>query len=121
MTSLVVVTDVTVSIPVQGVSDAARWYKRLFGEVHQIEPATDIIELEITKGVWLQLTQEENPQEESNKHVLRLGVTDIEKTVTNLKALGIQVGTINRIEHLIAWCNFQDPYGNRLSLYQYLS
>lgn len=45
---------------------------------------------------------------------------NIEQERNRLDNLGVNVNQIHIIKDLIAYCNFQDPYGNKLSLYQML-
>jgi len=53
---------------------------------------------------------------------LRLGVADIEAERKRIQEeLHIEVSEIERIEGLAAWCNFTDPFGNRLGLFQDLA
>lgn len=53
--------------------------------------------------------------------MFRIGVEDIERERDRLLRLGVPVQEIERVESVIAFCDFVDPYGNSLSLYQVLA
>ncbi len=94
--------------------DVARaWYGRVLGKVTHIEPAPGILEFEVHPGSWLQL-------HEGDQAVFRIGVKDLEAIRDRLVTMGIEVGPIERVEGVIAFCDFSDPDGNHLSLYQVL-
>ena len=53
---------------------------------------------------------------------VRFEVEDIEMERERLRdALEAEISEIERVESLAAWCNFPDPFGNRLGLFQDLS
>ena len=54
------------------------------------------------------------------RHVFRFGVEDIDEARRRLLGLGVAVAETERIEGVIAFCDFVDPDGNRLSLYEVL-
>jgi predicted enzyme related to lactoylglutathione lyase len=105
-------TSVTTGIAVRDLRSAQAWYSKVFEREHDLEPAEGILEFEVHPGSWLQLM--EGPE----RPVFRIGVPDIEATRDRLLGLGIEVGPIDGIEGVIRFCDFQDPDGNRLSLYQ---
>jgi lactoylglutathione lyase len=58
--------------------------------------------------------------EGQERPVFRIGVPDIEATRERLIGMGIEGGPIDGIEGVIRFCDFEDPDGNPLSLYQAL-
>ena len=94
-----------------------RWYERVLGVGPGIDPAPGIHEYEVTPGCWLQVFEGERG---SSGHVFRIGVEDIEAERDRLLSLGSLVQQPERVEGVIAFCDFVDPDGNHLSLYQVL-
>jgi catechol 2,3-dioxygenase-like lactoylglutathione lyase family enzyme len=111
-------TSVTVGIPVGDLREAIRWYGRVLDTRPDIEPVEGVVELEVRDGFWLQLFEEGSG---SGEAMIRFGVGDIDAARERLAGLGIEVGRVERVPGVIAFCDFSDPWGNRLSLYQVLS
>ncbi len=111
------VTSVTVSVPVRDLAVAAGWYRRLWPDRDPIEPVSDIVEFEVIPGSWLQLIEGE-PCE--SLHTFRLGVPDIDAERRRIEGLGVAIEPVERVEGAVAHCEFLDPDGNRLSLYEVL-
>lgn len=86
------------------------------GRRSESTPTTAI--LSTPGGWWLQVFEGETS---SSEHVFRIGVEDIERERDRLLRLGVPVQEIVRAEGVIAFCDFVDPYGNSLSLYQVLA
>ncbi|HEX7057709.1 MAG TPA: VOC family protein [Bacilli bacterium] len=118
MSHLSFIESVTVGIPVKDIQEAVTWYERIFGTVTGFEPVPGIREIEINPGFWLQLLEvdEINP----GQGIVRFGVFGIEAERERLLRLNIEVGPVHRINGVVAYCNFCDPYGNRLGLYETL-
>src|SRR5919108_257163 len=104
------VTSTTVGIPVSDVETTRRWYERIFELEPDVEPAEGIYEYELSPGSWLQLFQGASG---SSEHIFRLGVEDVDGERDRLLRLGVSVHEIERIEGVIAFCEFADPVGNR--------
>ncbi len=111
-------TSITVGIPVGDLDDATAWYGRLLEAEPDIKPVEGILESEVRDGFWLQLFEAEGG---SGEAVVRFGVREIEAATGRLREVGIEVGEVERVEGVIAFCDFADPWGNVLSLYQILS
>lgn len=62
-------------------------------------------------GVWLQFG------ESPGGCVFRIGVPDLQAERARLLALGVDVGDIEVVDGVIAFCDFADLDGNRLSFY----
>jgi catechol 2,3-dioxygenase-like lactoylglutathione lyase family enzyme len=106
-------TSITVGLPVRDLDAARGWYERVLGRVADIEPVPGIVEFEVHPGSWLQL-------HDGDQTVFRIGVKDVGAARSRLLQSGIEVGPVERVEGVIAFCEFSDPDGNRLSLYQVL-
>jgi lactoylglutathione lyase len=111
-------TSITVGVPVTDLDAAKRWYEQILGIGSGIEPVRGIYEYEVSRGCWLQLFEGETS---SAENVFRIGVEDIERERDRLLSLGVPMPETERVEGVIAFCDFVDPYGNRLSLYQVLA
>lgn len=57
----------------------------------------------------------------SSTNRLRFGVPDIVGERARLLEKGVPVTEIEELAKVVRWCNFEDPWGNRLGLYQDLS
>lgn len=110
-------TSVTVGIPVTDLAAAAAWYRRLLYARAEIEPADGIHEFDVLPGCWLQLSEGKTSGPE---HLFQIGVEDLEAARRRLLSLGIAVAEPERVNGVIAFCDFADPDGNRLSLYEVL-
>jgi hypothetical protein len=112
------VTSVTQLLEVRDLTDAREWYSRLLGRAPDLEPVPDVLEWQLLPNVWIQVAEGANAH--ATAQMLRMGVDDIDAAVSELAAVNIDVGAVERIEGTIAFCEFADPWGNRLSLYQEL-
>jgi lactoylglutathione lyase len=108
-------TSVTTGIPVRDLGAAQAWYAALLEHEHELEPAEGLAEFEVHPGSWLQL------DEGAAEPAFRFGVPDIEATRERLVGRGIDVTPIETVEGVVKYCDFQDPDGNQLSLYQALA
>lgn len=108
----------TIQLKVPDITMGAAFYSRLLGREPDVEPHDDFKEWELVPTCWLQLA--EGTAEPAGR--LRLGVEDIESNRARVeRELGVTCSRIERISGLAAWCNFEDPWGNRLGLFQDLS
>jgi catechol 2,3-dioxygenase-like lactoylglutathione lyase family enzyme len=112
---------VAIGLPVADLERATAWYARVLGA----EPAPELVpgvrEFEVRPGCTLQLLEQEPPPAGARvETVVRLGVADIEGAHWRLRRLGVDVGAVERVEEAFAFCDFADPDGNALGLYQVL-
>ena len=112
-------TSMTIGLPVTDLAGASAWYARLLGRGTDLEPVAGVEEFEPVPGCWVQLF--EGTPGEGCECVVRFGVADLQAARARLVGLGIPVGPIEQVEDVIAFCDFTDPWGNQLSLYQVLT
>ncbi|WP_164669770.1 VOC family protein [Virgibacillus doumboii] len=113
-------TGVTFQVRIADYEQGMGWYEKLFNRKPDFIPHEDFAEWEIVPDAWLQVAKG-NPTEGNGP--LRLGVEDIEKERERLmNELDIEIESVNTREGVpAAWCSFEDPYGNRIGLYQDLT
>ena len=109
-------SKITIGLPVGSLPDAIGWYRIVLGSRRTRQPVPHILEFELNPYVSLQLVQD--PQSRPGDSVLRLAVDDLEKERQRLDKAGVDISPITRHEGVIAFLYAQDPYGNRLCLYQ---
>lgn len=109
----------TFQLRVTDIDRAVSWYSELLGRAPDLLPQKKLAEWEVIPNCWLQI---------AHGHKLWLGgpvrfeVDDIEMERTRLRdELETDISEIERIAGLAAWCNFPDPFGNRLGLFQDLT
>ena len=108
----------TVGLPVTDLNSAVEWYRRLLGEVEEINPAPGVWEFRIIFSGWLQLFESEING--SNPTVVRFESDDIEASRMLAVSLGTDVGEIETVPEAIRYFEFRDPFGNQLSFYELL-
>jgi predicted enzyme related to lactoylglutathione lyase len=114
------VSSVTFTITAPDVDRARDWYASALGRPPDIAPDAGVYEWQLVAGAWLQLGAAEPGEEPGTGAVLRFGVADLDAALTALAAAGAEVGNVERIPGVIAFCDVEDPFGNVLSLYQEL-
>lgn len=113
-----VVTSVTIGIPVSNLSQAQLWYEALLQKDRaDFKPGQGVLEYQVGH-VWLQLYE---GVVKLNDWIFRIGVSDIQAERSRLLALGLSVGEIEEVPGVVAYCDFRDPDNNRLSLYTVLN
>ena len=110
-------TSVTIAVPASDILAARDWYARVLGRPPDGETAPRVYEWELVSGAHLQLYADE-PSGEGQ--TLRLGVDDLDVAIAVLRDAGAGVGPRHEFAGHVAFCSFDDPFGNRLSLYQVL-
>lgn len=110
-------TGVTVQLKVSNFEEGISWYEKLLRRPPDLMFLGNFAEWEVMPNVWLQIA-EGTPAVGAG--ALRFGVMDItSERARILNDLGIEVTEIEGLEGVPAiWCNFEDPCGNRLGLYQ---
>ena len=109
----------TLEIKVGNLRQGAAWYEQFIGRPADLTPVPDIHEWELFQGFWIQVT--EAPVAE-NAGRLRLNVADVAGARSAIiKDLGADVSEVFTLPEVVAFCDFDDPWGNPLGLFQDLS
>ena len=113
------ISSVTMQVRVPDAAEAAGWYEGLLGRPADIAPSDDIHEWQLVPDCWLQvLTARPKPTAAR----MRFGVGDIRGEIARLETdLGVTASDIQSFGGLVAWCDFADPYGNPIGLFQDLA
>lgn len=115
---MLLVTSVTITVPVTDLRAAQRWYEAVLGvDAPDLEPVQGVVEYQVG-GAWLQLSEAGDGPGGST---VRLGVPDVHEQRARLVGLGVEGGDVEVVDGVIAWWDFCDPDGNRLSLYTLLA
>src|SRR4030095_534341 len=85
----------TVGLPVADLKSAVEWYRRLLGEVEELNPASSVCEFQIISSGWLQLFEGE--PNGSNPAVVRFESDDLEASRMLAVSLGTDVGEIETV------------------------
>lgn len=108
----------TAQLRVPDVAAGLTFYEDLIGRAPDSSPHVNFYEWELQNAAWFQLGQGKVIE----AYPLRFAVRDIAAEVSRMPArFGITCGEILRIPEVVAWCNFEDPWGNRLGFYQDLN
>lgn len=112
-------TGLTIQLWVADGSAARSWYERLLGRAPDFRPFDDdtFCEWVIVPGHW-ELHVVEKDQPVPRQPPVRIGAADIEASRGHVLSLGIEADEIEELPGVVRWCNFTDPWGNRLGLYQ---
>lgn len=98
---------------------AVDWYTQVVGRpLETVTPMEGIMELHVAPGSWLQLFQEPADTFEASRTVMRFKTEGIEQDATRLRAKGIEIGEVTHIPGVVLFAEFNDPFGNPVSLYQ---
>jgi catechol 2,3-dioxygenase-like lactoylglutathione lyase family enzyme len=112
------VTGITVQVRVSDLDVGQAWYAALLGRPPDLEPGDDASEWEILPKCWLYVAL----GAAGGSGALHLGVADVAAERKRLQdALGVAIPEVQRIEGEVAWCEFEDPFGNRLGLFEDLA
>ncbi|GAB3256244.1 VOC family protein [Kineosporia babensis] len=98
------------------------WYERLFGRAPDFRPENDdsFCEWIFVPGHW-EVHVVEHPEPGRQQGRFRFGVEEIDRVRAELMDAGVDVSEVTTIERVVKYCDFADPWGNRLGLYQDLS
>jgi lactoylglutathione lyase len=110
------VVSVTIGLPVSDVAAAVAWYWQALELTEpELEPADWVVEFRVG-GVWLQLGRRETDRTAA-RTVTRLGVVDVKAEWERLRRAGVDVGPLEHVPGAVDYFDFDDPDGNRLSMY----
>jgi catechol 2,3-dioxygenase-like lactoylglutathione lyase family enzyme len=112
------INAMTLQVRVADIEQGVAFYQRLIGRAPDLDATPTFKEWQILPDCWLQVTIGDAPMQTR----LRFGVDDLEAArgfaQTELK---VEATPTERIEGLVAWCNFDDPWGNPIGLFQDLA
>ena len=111
---------VTMLVRVSDIKAATEFYSAVLGRNPDFSPSPDIQEWELLPDVWLLVAEAPGAPPQNGR--IRFGVADVEAERRRLiEALALDVSPVERIEGVVAYCNFDDPWGNKMGLFQDLS
>lgn len=112
------INAMTIQVRVTDIEQGVSFYQRLIGRAPDLDATPTFKEWQILPDCWLQVTIGDAPMQTR----LRLGVADLDTARTWAEThLGVQATPVERIDGLVAWCNFVDPWGNPIGLFQDLA
>jgi predicted enzyme related to lactoylglutathione lyase len=107
----------TIQLGVADIRAGVEFYAALLGRPPDYEPHEDFKEWEVFPGCWLQIAQGRPVP----TYPVRLRCADVETERERVeRELGVRCSPVSRLPGVVALCNFHDPWGNRLGLYQRL-
>lgn len=106
----------TISIPVKNLNKSTEWYKKLLNIESTITPVPGLLEFKINENTWVQLFESDKISPAEN--TMRFEVSTIEKEHKRLKRFIPDIMEVEYIEGVVAYFDFEDLDGNRLSFYQ---
>lgn len=112
------IDGLTLQLGVADMTVAREFYDRLFGREADYVTSEEFQEYETSPGVWVQLTTRLRPGEGRR---IRFGVYDVATARESLRADGLTVGEIETVPGVVSFCDFPDPWGNKLGLYEDLA
>ena len=109
----------TLEIMVGSFSEGAAWYERLLGRPADVSPVPGLHEWEMFPHFWIQITE---GQAAADAGRLRLNVADVAGArAAIIDDLHADVSEVVTVPEVVAYCDFDDPWGNPLGLFQDLS
>lgn len=107
-----------VRVPEGTIEEAASFYDEILQRPHDFQPSQDLREWELQPDVWLLVGEGRPPQNGR----IRFGTNRIDAEHTRIKeALRVDISEVETLEGIVAWCNFDDPWGNSLGIFQDLA
>lgn len=107
-----------VRVPEGMIEAAAAFYGTILQRPHDFQPSPDLREWELKPDVWL-LVGEGTPPQNGR---IRFGSTQIDAERDLIHdALGVEITAVETLDGIVAWCNFDDPWGNSLGIFQDLA
>ncbi len=110
----------TLQVPVGNVEAGKRFYTGVFGRGPDFAPHEDFLEWQVLDGVelWWQVVGVAGEVAPLPTRV-RFLVEDVEAAARRARSdLGVTPSPITTLPGVVAFTNFDDPWGNRLGYYQ---
>ncbi len=109
----------TLQIRVGNLSAGAAWYQQLLGRPADFTPSSQFHEWELFADFWIQVSEGQTAE---NAGRFRLGVSDVVSVrMAVIEDLCVVVSEIVTLPDVVAYCDFDDPWGNPLGLFQDLA
>lgn len=108
----------TMQSRVSDIQSAIEWYERLLERRPDFMPDESIAEWQLYPGSWLVVIA---ARPDAGRNRIRFGVSDLSGERARVQALGISVTEPVTLPGVVRYCDFEDPDGNRLGLFQDLS
>ena len=113
------ITGFTIQLFIKDIKEAERWYTYVIGRGPDSIPFQNFLEWEVIPGLMLQVTERNLIDSKPLSGRMRFGITDIvSERLKIVKELGAEVSKIEEIPGTVRWCNFNDPWGNKLGYFQ---
>lgn len=109
----------TIQVYVKNIKGARLWYERLIGRKPDSAPFPEFLEWEIVSDFWFQVVEKKRIKVLRQNRRMRFGVSDIERERTRVaERMKVKVTEVEGLAGIVKWCNFEDPWGNKLGLFQ---
>ena len=107
----------TLQVYVDDMKRARPWYAKLFGRKPDFTAGPEFLEWEVVPDFWFQVIKKDGQKDSQRK---RFGVSAIDRERRRIiEEMSIEVTEIEELpKGVVKWCNFQDPWGNKLGLFQ---
>lgn len=108
------IENVLASVAVKDLSAATKWYDQVFQRRADATPMPEVAEWKFPHGGWLQVYQ---LPERAGNCSCTFAVADLERTVAELKKLGVETGEVMKSAKTRV-IMIKDPDGNSLAFAQ---
>jgi hypothetical protein len=107
----------TLQVYVDNMEKAGLWYEKLFGRKPDFTAGPEFLEWEVVSDLWFQVVKKDGQLDSQRE---RFGVSEIHRERRRIiEEMGIDVTEIEELpKGVVRWCNVQDPWGNKLGLFQ---
>lgn len=105
-------------VPQGAIVEADTFYQTILERPHDFHPSEDIREWELKPDVWLMVVEGTPP----SSGRIRFGTNQIDQDRVRIqRQLKVDISPIETLERVVSWCNFDDPWGNSIGLFQDLA
>ena len=112
-------TQTVTQLRVPDICLGTEWYTKLFGRPPDLTPVEGVVEWEVLTGTWFQII-EARPDPGRNR--FRFGVPDLRAELERLRdAVDLDLGEPVTIDGVIKYADGEDPFGNRIGLFEALN
>lgn len=116
------IEGVTIQFIVGDIRRASDWYTKVIGRGPDNTPYDDLIEWIITPAITIQVNGKGMHEQKGFSGRIRFAVDDIQEYRARIiHELRVEISRLEEIRGVVRWCNFDDPWGNKLGYYQDLS